>query len=221
MATVNKAAAEKVIKQTGVMESRNSSDTIRLWENYRDQATLWRAISLLQIPATALALIFALIMWANRTTVLNVPRSPLPGMYSVKEIPDTEFIDVATDFLNLIASYQHNVARRQFQKASEMIQEPLLTRFRKEIAEDELRTIESTNRTQAFFVDPETISVKREEALRQITVEMTGDRLKIVAGSELPLVKTRFSVTLTTTPRNKLNPFGIVVVGYSFEDVKR
>ena len=221
MVNVNKAAAEKVIKQAGVMDSRSQNDTIRLWENYRDQATMWRAISLLQIPATCLALLFALFMWANRTTVLNVPRSPLPGTYSVKEIPDTEFVDVATEFLNLIASYQHNVARRQFQKASEMIQEPLLTRFTKEIAQDELRTIESTNRTQTFFVDPETVSIKRDEVLRQITVEMTGDRLKIVAGTELPLVKTRFAVTMTTTPRNKLNPVGIVVVAYSFEEVKR
>jgi len=220
MVKTAKTAAEQIVKQAGVIDTRAHGDTIRLWESYRDQATLWRAIALLQIPATAIALIFALVIWGTRTTILNVPAKPLPGSYAVQDIPDTEFIDTATNFLNLIASYQHNVARRQFEKAAEMLREPFLSRFVEDMINSELRTIESTNRTQMFFVDPTRTRVDRSTP-RQIAIELLGDRLKIVAGKELPLVKTKFTLSMTTVPRNQLNPYGIVITDYVFEDVEK
>jgi len=214
-----KSAAKKVLKDSVVFDARGENDTIRLWESYRDQATMWRSIALLQIPATCIALIFATIMWQLRTTILNVPAKPLPGIYAAQDIPDTEFIDAATEFLNLIASYQYNVARRQFDEASRMLHDTALEKFSKDI-DSELQTIESTNRTQVFFVDPSTIEVDRPGA-REVTVRMKGDRLKIVAGKELPLIKTAFNITMGIVPRNKLNPYGIKVVDYSFHIVEK
>lgn len=215
-----KAAATKIVKEAGVIDARGESDTIRLWESYRDQATLWRAIALLQIPATFILVIFAMFIWSTRNVTLNVPAKPLPGIYAAQDIPDTEYIDTATDFLNLIASYQFNVAERQFDEASKMLQEPLLSKFVDDYLGTELHSIKATNRTQLYFIDPTTVKVDRSVD-RQVSVSMTGDRLKIVAGKELPLVKTRFRITMATVPRNKLNPYGITITGFDFEQVER
>lgn len=214
-----KAAAREILKASSIVDSKRESDTIRLWESYRDQATLWRAISLIQMPTTCLAILLACYLWTTRQITLNVPARPLPGIYAAQDIPDTEFIDTSTEFLNLIASYQHNVAERQFKKAAEMLKEPMLTTFTSDIMPAELQTIRNTNRTQLFFVDPAKSKIDRSQA-GKVIVEMTGDRLKIIGGKELPTEKTKFIITLEIVPRNSLNPYGIVISDFMFENVK-
>lgn len=209
--------AKEIINDSRVIDSRGENDTLRLWENYRDQALLWRALALLQIPATLILVIFAFYLWGSQEITLNVPRNPLPGLYAAQEIPDTEFIDVATNFINLIATYQPAVARRQFQKAREILKEPMLEIFDREMIGTELKAIENTNRTQLFFVDPTKTSIERRD--NHVFVTTIGDRLKIVAGKQLPVVLTKFQVSMTTIPRNDLNPYGIVVDNVTFENV--
>lgn len=212
-----KAKVAELLRDGGIIDARAETDTIRLWENYRDQATLWRAIALLQIPATVIALVFAMVVWTNRSITLKVPPKPLPGQYVAQEIPDAEYINIATDFVNLISSYQPMVARRQYEKARSYLVEPKLSQFETDMMNFDLKAIESTTRTQIFFVDPTKTETKRGE--REVRIAFSGERLKIVAGKELPLAKTRYEVTLTTMPRNSLNPYGIVVSDYKITDL--
>lgn len=207
----------KALKDTQLVESRKESDTIRLWESYKDQAHLWRSLSLLQLGATTAACILAFALWMTRSITLNVPPKPLPGQYLAQDIPDSEFIDAATDFLNLIASYNPAIARRQFNRAREMTVEPMLERFQVEMMGTELKAIENTRRTQLFFPDPTQTEVVRDGS--EVHVKFLGDRLKYIAGKELPAVTTRFVVTMSTAPRNPLNPYGIVVTNVASENV--
>lgn len=211
---------DNVVRHTEIFDARGETDTIRLWESHRDQALMWRAIALLQIPATLVLTIFSVILWTSRSITLNVPAKPLPGMYLAKEIPDTEFVEFSTDFINLIATYQPAVARRQFERARGMTIEPMLTRFDSEMMGIELKAIEQTNRTQIFFPDPSKTKFERYDD-RQVKVSFTGDRLKMVAGQDLPSEETRFTVVLTTIPRSSLNPYGIVVTNVTFENLSR
>src|SRR5690606_41834731 len=71
------------------IDGRSEADTIRLWENYREQALMWRALALLQIPATFIALVFALWIWNTRSITLEVPAKPLPGRYLAKDRKST------------------------------------------------------------------------------------------------------------------------------------
>lgn len=208
---VAKQAVNQIIQDTGVKEARRDNDTVRLWENFREQALLWRAIALMQIPATLIALFFALVIWFNRTTILNVPAKPLPGYYAADEIPDAEFISVATEFINLIATYQPMTARRQFREAARILTEPMLSQFDQEMLGREVTAIESTRRTQVYFVDPTKTEIIRGEGDDLVTVTMVGERQKLVAGEVLPNVTTQFRVTMTTIPKNTLNQYGIVV----------
>ncbi|NDC38645.1 MAG: hypothetical protein EBZ48_11415 [Proteobacteria bacterium] len=206
-----------LVQKAAVVDSRTTSDTIRVWESYREQAGMWRAIALLQIPVALLSMVFALVTWTNRKTILNVPPKPLPGVYQAQDIPDSEFVDAATNFINLIATYQHVIARRQFQRASELIINPLLEKFKTDFMETELKTIENTSRSQVFFVDPTKTRIKREGSMVQVT--MAGDRMKVVAGRELDPVQTKYVVTLRTLPRTDINPYGIVIQDLSFENI--
>lgn len=209
--------ANKLVKDSQLFDAKGEVDTLRLWENYRDQAMLWRALALLQIPATLVLALFAYSVWSNRNITLNVPAKPLPGLYAAQDIPDSEFLNVSTNLINLIATYQPAVARRQFQKAREHLREPMLATFDREMMNIELKAIETTNRSQIFFIDPTKTKLERQG--NEIIASLTGDRMKLVAGKQLPEVTTRFIVTMTTIPRNDLNPYGIVVSNITFENV--
>ena len=204
------ARAADIINDTTIIESRKQNDTIRLWENHRDQAALWRAIALLQIPGMALVLILCMMLWSTNETIINVPAKPLPGLYAAEEIPDAEFIEAATSFINLTASYRPPVARIQFLEAQKMLVEPMLSQFNGEMMKSELQTIETTDRTQMMYVDPTQTQIERTSDGKSI-VTLTGERLKVIAGRSLPSVPTTFRVTLSIIPRTSLNPYGIVI----------
>ena len=215
MGTVLKA--QKLIKEANIIDAKHQSDTIRLWENFRDQAILWRSMALIQIPTTLVMAVFCMYMWGTRRITLNVPAKPLPGIYTAQEIPDSEFIDVSTAFVNLIGTYQPAIARRQFNRAREMLQEPMLERFNRDWMITELKTIENTSRTQIFFADPTKTHIFRRG--KTVEVSINGDRLKMIAGRELPPIITIYSITMTTIPRNDLNPYGIVISNVASENV--
>jgi len=212
-----KGRVQELVKKADVVDTRGTNDTIRVWESYREQAGMWRAIALLQIPVTGIALVFALVTWVNRKTILNVPPKPLPGMYQAQDIPDSEFVDSATNFINLIATYQHAIARRQFSRARELLINPLLERCDTDFLMTDLKTIETTIRSQVFFVDPSQTRLERQGS--SVVITMVGDRMKVVAGRELEPVQTKYVVTLRTIPRTDINPYGIVVQDLSYDNV--
>ncbi|NLF24150.1 MAG: hypothetical protein GX589_00630 [Deltaproteobacteria bacterium] len=219
MATLARQAAKKIINDSRFREAKADNDTVRLWENYREQALLWRALALLQIPGTFIALFFALVMWINRETILNVPAKPLPGYYAASEIPDAEFISVASDWVNLVATYQPLVVSKQFDEAARWLVEPMLTRFKTEMLEQEVATVKNTMRSQVYYVDPTRTMIERDEE-DNVIVTLVGERLKIVAGINVPSTITQFRITMTTQPRNKLNEYGIVIINAESTDTK-
>lgn len=214
MKLVTQQVKERVADTT-LAATREGGDTIRLWENYKDQALLWRTIALLQIPATFIALLFALITYSTREITLSVPSKPVPGTYAAQDIPDTEYINVANAYINLIATYQPATARRQFETARAMLKEPLLSKFNEEMIASELPAIENSSRTQVFFSDP--LKTKVTRSGNEVEVTIVGDRWKVIAGAELPTVSSRFRVRMTTIPRNQINPYGIVINSVLFK----
>lgn len=214
-----KDKGKQLFDNASVASFKGETDTIRLWESYRDQALLWRAMALLQIPATIVALIFALTMWNSRSITLKVPTEPKPGIYSAIQIPDAKFIEAAQDLVNLVATYTPGNAQSQFTKAREFLIEPLLSKFQLEMMQQELKAIVDTNRTQIFFTDPTKTEIQRrgDNAL----VILTGERTKIVAGTDLGTTPIRYGITMTTVPRNVLNPYGIVVNNIEVEAITR
>jgi hypothetical protein len=196
---------------TALREARAPNDTIRLWENYREQALLWRALALIQVPSTVCAILFAYVMFSKREVTLQVPAKPLPGYYLADEIPDEAFVGRASDFVNLIATYQPTTAQRQFQKASEYLIEPVLTTFIGELMKQELQAIQTTSRTQVYWIDPEKTDIERDDDSGNVVVTFSGERRKLVAGQAVPDVVTTFTITMTTVPRNPLNEFGIMI----------
>lgn len=202
--------AKAIVNQSGVREAKKTSDTVRVWENYREQALLWRAIALLQIPATFIAIVFAMIMWKFAPITINVPQNPLPGYYSARQVPEAQFVSEATEFINLITNYQPSVAKRQFKRAAEHLIEPFLAKFSDEMLGRELAAIESTSRTQFFWIVPDKTKVLWP-TVDSVQVILVGERIKIVAGEQLPTKMTMYKVTMKTIPRNTFNPYGIVI----------
>ena len=204
------AGAKRLMNDVRFREGKRSNDTLRLWENYRDQAQLWRALALIQIPAFLLLLIFSYTVYLKRSISFSVPAKPLPGMYELNEVPDAEFISVAEEFVNLIATYQPQVAKRQFIKASEMLIEPFLSTYESRILEKDLKVIKETKRSQILYIDSNQTTINRYDDL--VYVSIIGDRENIINGSEPEIVKYEYRVSMKTIPRTRLNPYGIVVI---------
>ena len=214
----SKVAADLVkqkVAETKLSTGRDGNDTISLWENYKDQSLMWRALALLQLPTTLTAILFAVLMWSTREITLTVPSKPLPGIYAAQDIPDNEFVNVALDYINLVGTYQPRTARRQFEAAMGMLHEPLLSKFKVDMMNSELPAIENSSRTQVFFIDP--LKTRTQRQGNYVTVVVEGDRWKVIAGAELPTLSSRYRVTMTTIPRNKLNPYGIVITSVTFK----
>lgn len=200
------------VQQLEKVAGRAGSDTIRLWEGYRDQAYLWRSLSLLQMPATALSIFAALVMYFFADTIIEVPESPQPGYYSVKQLPDSHFISTAVKVVNLIATYQPHIADKQFTTARKYLWEPALTEFEKTMIGDELRAIQETKRSQMFFVNPRLIRVDRYPEHDKVVVRVPGIRQKLIGNQPLPADEMVYYVKMTTIPRNVHNEYGIVVI---------
>jgi len=69
---------EEGVKSLERIDGRAGSDTLRLWEGYRDSARMWRSLFLLQLPTTALAIITALLLFFFASTIIQVPEHQNP-----------------------------------------------------------------------------------------------------------------------------------------------
>ena len=199
------------IKQLERVAGRAGSDTIRLWEGYKEQAFFWRALALIQVPATALAIAIALVMYFLADTIIEVPEHPQPGFYSVKQLPDSQFINVAREVVNLISTYQPAVARRQFKTARKYLWEPALSQFESVMLQSELNAIEGTKRSQMFFINPRLIQVVRSPEDDTVAVRIPGIRQKLIGDKPLEPDELVYYIKMTTIPRNVHNEYGIVV----------
>src|SRR5262249_55110998 len=120
-------------------------------------------------------------------------------------------IRVATEMVNLIASYQPAVARQQFSTARNYLSEPALTVFDENVMKTELRNIEETNRSQIFFVRTNAIKVERFPNLDNVIVQLPGWQ-KVIGSTPLASEELVYHVKMTTTPRNEHNEFGIMII---------
>ncbi len=191
---------------------RAGADTIKLWEGYREQAYMWRALSLIQMPATFLSIAAALVMYFFADTIIEVPERPQPGFYSIKQLPDSQFIDAATNLVNLVATYQPAVARRQFKMAQKYLWEPALTEFQTKMMGPEINSIEQTKRSQMFFINPRLIKVNRYPDYDRVIVRVPGLRQKLIGDKAQQPEEMVYYIKMTTIPRNVSNEYGIVVV---------
>lgn len=211
-----KESAKKVLKDANISEYKKGDDTIRIWEGYRQQALMWRALSLIQLLATTAVSILCVILWQTRSITLKVPQRPVPGQYSTQEIPDADFIEAANSFVSLIATFQPYTSEEQFKRAASLIHFNFIERFTEEFLGNELKAIKQTDLAQAYYIDPSKTTVERFPN-NQIKVTFYGVRHKYISGKEIEPVGSKYDIYLTTLPRNDINPLGIVVYDISLE----
>lgn len=201
-----------------IVDGRTGEDSVKVWERYREKAHFWRAIALLQSPLAVVALLVALSMYFSGDTIVEVPERPQPGHYSVKKLPDSEFIHVAVEVANLITTFTPATVDRQFKAARKYLWEPALTQFETDKIKTELRMIQQTARSQLFFIDTKQVKVERRPELDSVVVRLPGKRQKLIGNRALPEDEFVAYVRMTTIPRNVYNEYGIVVTDMRFEE---
>ncbi len=212
-----KDTTKKILDNANVKDYKRGEDTIRIWEGYKQQAVLWRALSIIQLLATTAISILCIILWQTRSITLSVPQRPVPGQYNTQEIPDADFIEAANSFVSLIATFQPYVAEPQFDRAAMMVHNSLLERFTENFLVNELKAIRATSLSQVYFIDPMKTQIERTRN-NVVKVTFYGKRHKYIGGKEVEPVGTKYDITLTTLPRNDINPLGIVILDVSMEN---
>lgn len=192
------------------VDGRAGADTFRLWESYKEQALLWRIIALAQLPIALIAIIFGVITYMTADIVIEPPETPQPGMYSIKQLPDSEFLKVATDVVNLIATYQPYTAEKQFRKAREYLWEPALSEFEKIFLKERMVQIDEGSRSQAFMINNDLVQVRRYPSLDMVIVRIPGTRLSLIGRKPLD-DEIAFYLKMTTIPKSAYNPSGIII----------
>lgn len=192
------------------VDGRSGADTFRLWEAYKEQALLWRIVAIMQLPITIVALIFGLIVYSSSNIVIESPETPQPGMYSIKRLPDSEFLKAGVDIVNLIGTYQPATAERQFRTARLFLWEPALSEFEKIFLNKELPIIKDINRSQAFMINNDLIQVQRYPNQDMVIVRIPGTRQTLIGKKPLD-DEIAYYFKMTTIPRSPYNPKGIVV----------
>lgn len=200
---------------------RAGSDTLRLWEFYKNQALLWRALALLQIPGTALALVMAILMFVTRTQIFNIPEKPLAGYFSVKDLPDAEFVNFATNLVNTAYTYQYVNAERQLTSARRYLWEPALSEYDKRVLGDEMRIISQTARSQMFFIDEGLTKVIRRSNDGKVTVRFVGTMQRLLGTETARPQEMVIYVKMSTVPRTVENEYGIVAVDLRINETRR
>ena len=205
-------------KPEEIADARRGEDSVRVWERYRDLGHLWRMIALLQIPLTIIALFIMLSLYFSADTIVEVPEKPQPGHYSVKRLPDSEFINVANEVVNLSSTYTPATAERQFKAARKFLWEPALSQFETDKIKREIPQIVETARSQLFIVDQNQVKVERRPERDFVVVRLPGLRRKMIGSQPLSPDQMVVYVRMTTIPKNLYNDFGIVVTDIRFED---
>lgn len=200
-------------------EGRARFDTIRLWDSYRELAILWRAVTLIQMPIAAVALTLAIFFFVTADVVVEVPHRPDPGRYSVNKLPDSEFISVAVQFLNLVYTYQPYTAKKQFLNgARRYLWEPALTRFQEEHAEQELPAIKELSRSQIFYINSRQMRVMRTG--NHVVIYVPGTRHRLVGDTPLPPEDVAWWIKMKTIPHSIGNEFNIAIIDLRLESLK-
>lgn len=197
-------------------EGRARFDTIRLWDSYKELAILWRALTLIQMPVSAFALILAFYFFVTAEVIVDVPHRPDPGRYSVNQLPDSEFISVAIQFINLIYTYQPYTARKQFLNgARRYLWEPALTRFQKDHAKAELQAIEELSRTQIFYINTRQMRLVRTG--EHVVLYLPGTRHRLVGDTPLEPENYAWWLKMKSIPQSLGNEYNIAIVDLRLE----
>lgn len=190
-------------------EKRVGPNTIDLWEAHREQASLWRILAILVLPATLLSLGIMFLVWFAGDIRVEIPPKPEVPYYKVDQVPDKEFIAIASQVTSLLSSYRAYEARRQFEYARQFLWEPALKQFTLQWLGQELPLIEQTQRSQVFYASPHQIKIEREKNF--VWVRYPGTRQKFLGNELNSKDEIIWWFRMTTIPRNIHNNYGIVI----------
>lgn len=192
------------------IEDRVGADSIQLWESFRTQSLLWRAIAILQFPALLFSFILMLFTFFYSDRVVEAPSRPRPMVFEISDISDADLRKFAIQFVSLIGSYQPATVEKQFKLARTMLWEPALSGYSKEFIGKQLERIKNNRRSQLFYISDQQVKVLREPDWAEVRVP--GKRQKLIGTTPRPTDEVAWFIKIATVPATELNPFGLVII---------
>ena len=187
-------------------------ELLRMVDRYKVQGHFWRFLSLLQFPIILFLTLYFITRYLGADTLVKVSEPPIPGEVPQDKIPDKEYINTATNIINLIGSYQPTTARDQFETASDFFLDSALASFEETQMNSELITAEESDISQRLDVYSSRIV---REAKGNAQVCLSGVRQKIVDRSPLPQQDVTYCFSFIVDEPFEGSPFGLAVNAFT------
>ena len=203
-------SAELLAAEQALAETPPAAEPERMEKGFKEQAYIWRTSAIVQMPVAALSIAVSLAMYFFADTVVEVHHKPEHGYHTGGQLNNSELINAATTVVNLVATYQPAIARRNFTSAQRFLIEPALSEFEETMMQKEAPKIEQTRRSQTFMVIPSGVRVERFPGADYAVVSVPGERTTWIANKKLVPEYMTYFVKLTATPQNLSNQYGLV-----------
>jgi len=154
-------------------------------------------------------LVAAVAAYCYSSTVIEVPKPPMPGS-SVEMRTDSQYINFATNFAQLIGTYSHLNAPPQFKHANRYFWG---TEQHVQTLADALSAAVDTAHDQIFRPNLDKVRVFHFPELDRTEVRIPGMISRTPPGKE-SCNTAELKLTMTSIPRNILDESGIVVTDF-------
>ena len=189
-----------------------AEELLRMVDRYKVQGHFWRFLSLLQFPIILALTFYFVSRYLSADTLVKVPEPPVPGETAQDKIPDKEYLNTATNVINLIGTYQPTTARDQFESARDFFLDSAVKSFDETQLDSELITAEESDISQQLDVYSSKISRESKGAAQ---VCLSGVRQKIVERTPLPQQSVTYCFSFVLDEPFEGSPFGIAVNGFT------
>lgn len=196
-------------------EFQKEKDLNKVTAAYKMQSYFWRWVSLFQIPFLFFLLLFFLNLYISRDTIINVPDRPFEGYKEVSQLSDSEFINFAQDFFNLVGTFQPTIAEKQFETASTFLVGQKREEFKRDFLQTKLVEVRETSRTEELILEKENIALTRgPSGSNYVDIVASGYRRILIKQEELRPENAQIFIRIETSKDIENNQYGLYISDY-------
>lgn len=132
--------------------------------------------------------------------VTTPPTIPQPNPTAETAVTDQDYVDVATDAVELLATFDSASAEPKFRRLQTMMTGPAKASLMDSLLTGELPVIQSTRRVQKFILNKEKTAIEHFPDLNDTVVRLSGTRSQWIELKPQPPEELTYHVNLEAEP---------------------
>lgn len=130
------------------------------------------------------------------------------------QTPEQAAVSLAREFVDLIATYRHEWAHRQFKEATQYLSASGRSEFKRRMIKSELEWIKNRRQSQMFFVNANLVRLKRTPFQNRVLVEVPGICQKLLGIKPLAPYKMVYEIALSISSQEGGAEPEVLITGF-------